>query len=203
MTIRTHFALFLLTLAAATSIATVIASPAETTAGNYRDWNSEIDEVTIIQQFRADSYRDIIVEPLDSTGLHLPDRTDKEYPAVISGLKAAKQSFIDGLRKNLRARDSGAAGAKRATKALVIRARLTEIDPGSENARYFLGFGAGAVKLALVGEIFESASHRTLVTFKQERRSAVGPFGSTGFTALFARTARQIGGDVATLINAF
>jgi len=41
-----------------------------------------------------------------------------------------------------------------------------------------------------------------LVRFAQERRSGFGAFGG-GYRALFERTARQLGGDVAGLINAF
>lgn len=199
MTIRTS--LLLSSLAIAISAMTTMASPAATTKGIYRNWKGEIDEVTVVQPFRADSYRDIIVEPLDNTGLHLPNLGTKQNEEVRSALKAIKPSFLDGLRNNLRNRN--AAAPRTAAQAFVIRTYLVAIDPGSENKRYFLGFGAGAVKISLRGEIFESQSHRTLVRFQQERRSAVGSFGGTGFSELCARTARQIGADVAALINAF
>lgn len=87
-------------------------------------------------------------------------------------------------------------------RTLVIRARVTKLDPGSRAARYWAAFGAGAVKIAMTGEIIDAASNKTLVRFKQERRSAVGMFGG-GYQELFTRTAHQIGGDIATLINAF
>lgn len=52
------------------------------------------------------------------------------------------------------------------------------------------------------GEISDGASKKTLVRFKQERRSAFGAFGG-GYEELFTRTARQIGEDIAGLVNAF
>jgi hypothetical protein len=62
--------------------------------------------------------------------------------------------------------------------------------------------GAGAVKIAMAGEIIDGSTKKILVRFQQERRSAVGMFGG-GYEALFRRTARQIGGDIAGLVNAF
>ena len=43
------------------------AGKAATAPGTYRDWDGDIDEVTIFQTFRADSYNDIVVESFDST----------------------------------------------------------------------------------------------------------------------------------------
>ena len=76
-------------------------------------------------------------------------------------------------------------------------------EPGSENARYFLGFGSGAVQVSPTGEIFERRSHRTLLTVKQTRRDARGPGGGTGFGEIFTKATRQLGEDVATVIHAF
>ncbi len=193
----------LLSLAAVVLLPSLGAAPAPTSPGNYRDWKGDIDEVSILQTFRADDYRDILVESFESKGVELPDKTDNTYKAVSSALESIKPAFMEGLQKKLRAKTPLAAeGRKPAGNALLIRVRLTKVDPGSQAARYFGGFGAGAVKIAMVGEVIDAHSHRTLVKFTQERRSAFGAFGG-GYGELFARTARQIGGDVATLINAF
>jgi hypothetical protein len=181
------------------------ASPPGTAPGAYHDWAGEIDQVVIIQPFHADNYRDIAVESFDSTGVQLPDRNDNTYEAVHSALQAIKPAFMEGLQNNLRPRAASQATAdlvRGKAQALVIRSRLTKVDPGSQAARYWVGYGAGAVKIDISGEIIDHASNKTLVTFKQERRSGVGVFGG-GYGALFARTARQIGADVARLINAF
>ncbi len=177
---------------------TLSAFAAVTIAGTYRNWNGEIDEVTIVQPFRAALYNQIAVEPLDTAGVTLPDRNDNTYPAVQSALRMIKPAFMKGLEKKLRRK----AGTNVGRDTLVIRARLTKVDPGSQAARYWAGFGAGAVKIAMTGEIIDASSQKTLVRFKQERRSAIGWFGG-GYGDLFARTARQIGGDIASLVNAF
>lgn len=165
--------------------------------GNYRDWN-DVDEVTIVQPFRAEAYHQVAVESFDSSAVKLPDPDDNTYEAVRSALRMIKPAFINGVQKTARRKAPGASAAG----TLIIRARLTKVDPGSQAARYFAGFGAGAVKIAIAGEIVDGATGKTLVRFVQERRSAFGAFGG-GYGQLFERTARQLGGDIAGLINAF
>ena len=109
-----------------------------------------------------------------------------------------KPAFIDGLERKAQRK----VGAAQSGRTLIVRARLTKVDPGSQAARSWAGFGAGAVKIAMVGEIVDGASQKTLVRFAQERRSGFGWFGGA-YGELFQRTARQLGGDVAGLINAF
>jgi hypothetical protein len=177
--------------------AAAIAAPGPLAPGTYRDWH-DVDEVTIIQPFNAAAYSDIAVESFDSLRVKLPEANDNTYRAVKSAIQTMKPAFMAGVAEN--AKRKSAPG--RPGKTLVIRARLTKVDPGSQAARYFVGFGAGAVKIAIMGEIVDRSSGKVLVRFAQERRSAFGAFGG-GYAALFQRTAHQLGGDVAGLINAF
>jgi hypothetical protein len=178
------------------------ARKAETAPGTYRDWNGDIDEVTILQPFNAADYDSIAVETFDTAGVPLPNPNDNTYAAVQAAIRSIKPVFMEGLEQNARrkigANNPSASGQGR---TLVIRVRVTKLDPGSRAARWAV-FGAGAVKIAMTGEIIDAASKKTLVRFKQERRSAVGVLGG-GYGELFRRTARQIGGDIAGLVNAF
>lgn len=174
------------------------ASKGATAPGTYRDWNGDIDEVTILQPFNAASFDSIAVESFDTTGVQLPNPKDNTYPAVLSAMRLIKPAFMGGLQEKAR-RKIGAGGGR---GTLIIRARMTKLDPGSRAARYWAGFGAGAVKIQMVGEIVDGTSKKVLVRFRQERRSGFGAFGG-GYEELFTRTARQIGGDIATLVNAF
>jgi hypothetical protein len=178
------------------------ASQGTTMPGTYRNWNGDIDEVTILQPFRLDTYNDIAVESFDITGVTLPNPNENTYGAVRSALSSIKPAFIEGFQENLRRKTGGANTARGKGQTLVIRARLTKLDPGSQAARYWGGFGAGAVKIEMTGEIVDAPSRKILVRFKQERRSGFGVFGG-GYGGLFTRTARQIGGDIADLLNAF
>jgi hypothetical protein len=177
--------------------AAATAAPAPTSRGTYRDWH-DVDEVTIIQPFNAAGYGQIAVETFDSSRVKLPETNDNTFQAVQSALRTMKPAFMQGVVETAR-RKGGAAGSN---KTLVVRARLTKVDPGSQAARYFVGFGAGAVKIAIAGEIVDKSSGKVLVRFVQERRSAFGAFGG-GYGQLFERTARQLGGDIGGLINAF
>ncbi|HKP05275.1 MAG TPA: DUF4410 domain-containing protein [Chthoniobacterales bacterium] len=168
-----------------------------TAPGTYHDWH-DVDEVTIIQPFVAASYSQIAVESFDTAGVKLPPTNDNTYKAVQLALQRMKPAFIQGVGEKAKRKTSGNAPGK----TLVIRARLTKVDPGSQAARYFVGFGAGAVKIAIAGEIVDRASGKVLMRFAQERRSGFGAFGG-GYSTLFERTARQLGGDVGELINAF
>jgi hypothetical protein len=178
------------------------ASKGTTTPGTYRDWNGDIDEVTILQPLHLDAYNDIAVEAFDITKVPLPNPKENTYEAVRSALNSLKPAFLEGFQKNLRRKPGGQNPVRGKGQTLVVLVRLTKADPGSQAARYWGGFGAGAVKIEMTGEFVDAASRRVLVRFKQERRSAFGLFGG-GYGDLFARTARQIGGDVADLMNAF
>jgi len=180
-----------------TFVSSAIAARAPTAPGTYHDWH-DVDEVTIIRPFNASAYTQIAVESFDSVGVKLPDPNDNTYRAVLLALRTMKPAFMEGVARKAK-RKVGVTGP---AKTLVIRARLTKVDPGSQAARYVVGFGAGAVKIAIAGEIIDGASGKVLVRFVQERRSGFGLFGG-GYAALFGRTARQLGGDVAELINAF
>jgi len=61
-------------------------------------------------------------------------------------------------------------------ESLLLRARITKINPGSQAARYWGGLSAGAA----IVEITEDVDERTnavLITFRQERRSSWGLLG--------------------------
>jgi hypothetical protein len=178
------------------------ASKGSTTPGTYRDWNGDIDEVTILQPLHLDAYNDIAVEAFDISKVPLPNPKENTHEAVRSALNSLKPAFLEGFQKNLRRKPGGQNPVRGKGQTLVVLVRLTKADPGSQAARYWGGFGAGAVKIEMTGEFVDAASRRVLVRFKQERRSAFGLFGGA-YGELFARTARQIGGDVADLLNAF
>ena len=171
--------------------------------GTYRDWNGDIDEVTILQPFDAATYESIAVETFDTAGVPLPNPNDNTYAAVQRAIRVIKPAFMAGLGESARRKiDASNLRGTGKGRILLIRARVIKLDPGSQAARYFFSFGAGAVKIAMAGEIIDGSTKKTLVRFKQERRSAVGLLGG-GYEALFTRTARQIGDDIGGLVNAF
>ena len=191
------FSIFLLVASALLSTLAVATAAAPPVPGTYKDWH-DVDEVTIVRPFNASAYDQIAVESFDSTGVKLPPTNENTYGPVQSAIRLMKPAFMDGLAQKAQRK----AGANRSSKTLVVRARLTKLDPGSQAARWFVGFGAGAVKIGIAGEIIDGSSGKVLVRFAQERRSGFGAFGGN-YDELFMRTARQLGGDIGGLINAF
>ena len=76
------------------------------------------------------------------------------------------------------------------------------MDPGSKAKRYFAGFGAGAARTKVSGEIVDGKTGKVLVRFTQERRSGVGMMGGD-YVGLMNRNLRAIGEDVANIVSAF
>jgi Domain of unknown function (DUF4410) len=172
---------------------------AATNTGHYKGLH-EIDDVTVVQSFQAANYSRVAVQPIDTRNAPLPKKDDNTYNDVRAALGASTASFIDGMRSKIGGMQVGTGSGR--PKALVVRARITKSDPGSQAARYWGGFGAGAAKIGIAGEIVDGGSGKVLVRFAQERRSGFGLFGG-GYRELLDRTMRQIGGDVAGLIRAF
>jgi hypothetical protein len=198
---RRYAALLILYLAAFSACDAVGATTATVqqtrTVITHRKWHG-IDEATVFQPFSAADYDTIAVENFDITGVRLPPADAKTIAAVQQAMNEMKPEFIAGLTKKVRGRVSG----QQPGKTLVVRARVAKLDPGSQAALYWSGFLTGTVQIQIIGELIDGSTGQLLVRFAQERQSGVGAFGA-GSGALFRRTARQIGGDVATLINAF
>ncbi len=163
----------------------------------HRNWHG-IDEASVFQPFNASDYDTIAVENFDINGMRLPPAKPETVRAVEAALNEMKPAFIAGLTKKLRHRKSG----QPTGRTLVVRARLAKLDPGPQAALYWSGLFYGTVQIQIIGELVDGTSGQLLVRFAQERQSGFGAFGS-GTGALFRRTARQLGEDVAKLINEF
>jgi hypothetical protein len=165
--------------------------------GKYTDFH-DVDEVTIVQPFQAKNYNRIVVQRLNTSTAPLPDPDDNSYNDVKAALANSTAPFIAGVREKAGMQVQPGAGGP---GSLIIRARITKSDPGSQAARYWASFGAGAAKVSISGEIVDGGSGKVLARFTQERRSGFGLFGG-GYRELLDRTLKQIGGDVAGLIRA-
>jgi hypothetical protein len=209
---------WLLLLAAAAALS---AAPAHarskhevpTAPGTYHDWNGEIDEVEIVGVWKLADYRRVSVATLDASEAKLPDADDNTYEPVKVMLAGATPPFIAGLSKALRqgievrtAEAPGETGngtpAQGGLKTLLIRAKVVTMDPGSRAARYWGGFGAGAARTKISGELVDAETGTVLARFTQERRSGFG-FAGGGYVEMLSRNLRTIGRDVAGLLNAF
>lgn len=200
----TLFALAVLVLATGPLAARTRKSPTE--PGTYRDWKDEIDRVEILEPFRLDDYDLVVVEPLDGSKTELPEPDDNAFAPVKSALAHATSPYVAGLDDRIGARieivEASRDEVEPGKRKLILRGRIDKMDPGSQAARYWVGFGAGAARTEISGELFDPESGKVLVKFNQERRSGVGEFGGD-YEELMDRNLAQIGGDVAFLLAAF
>ena len=177
---------------------------APTEPGTYKSWGPDIDQLEIVRSFKLADYDRIEVEAFDTSKVELPDKDDNSYNSAKHALAAATEDFTTSLGEQELAQKVSIAedrGSK-AAGTLLVRAKVTLMDPGSRAARYWAGFGAGAARSAIEGEIVDAKSGETLLRFVQERRSGVGAFGG-GYKELMTRNLRTIGEDVANILKQF
>ncbi|HSC21989.1 MAG TPA: DUF4410 domain-containing protein, partial [Solirubrobacterales bacterium] len=127
---------------------------------------------------------------------------DNTYEPVTEVLKDPAQPFIEGLAEGLGGRAQVAPGTAAEGPALLVRAKVVTMDPGSRAARYWASFSAGAARTELEGEAVDAATGKTLFRFKQERRSGWG-VGGGGYVKLMNKNLRTIGKDVAFVLARF
>ncbi|HKH48114.1 MAG TPA: DUF4410 domain-containing protein [Thermoanaerobaculia bacterium] len=177
------------------------AKGSSTAPGTYTDWKDEIDELEIVETFKLSDYAQVTVEPFDTKDVPLPEEDDNTYQPVKAVLADPTGPFVQGLSGALGgidvSRDAPGDG-----KALLVRARVDEMDPGSRAARYWAGFGAGATRTTLIGEVVDTESGKVLLRFTQARRSGVGA-GGGNYIELMNRNLLAIGEDVALILDAF
>lgn len=176
---------------------------ASTEPGTYKEWRGEIDQIEILSSFKLSDYSKIVVAPLDTKETPLPEKGDNTYQPVKQVLASPDDSFLDGLREEM---PKGAvtieSGSKGGNGTLLVRARVETMDPGSQAARYFAGFGAGAARTKIVGEILDGKTKQVLARFEQERRSGVGIAGGD-YVSLMNRNLSAIGEDLALIFKSF
>ncbi len=177
---------------------------ASTAPGKYKEWGPDIDQLEIVKTFKLADYRTIVIEPFTSEGVKLPDKDDNSYDSARRALAESPEYLAGGLnglldQKVYLAEDN--ADTKKAG-TLIIRAKVTVMDPGSRAARYWVGFGAGAARTEIEGEIVDAHTGEVLLRFTQQRRSGVGAYGGD-YQELMRRNLNTIGEDVAHMLREF
>lgn len=174
-----------------------------TEPGKYKEWGPDIDEIEIVKSFKLADYKEIEIEPFDTGGVKLPDKDDNSYDSARRALADSTEDFGAGLN-GLLDQKVYLAGDKPSKRegTLLIRAKVTVMDPGSRAARYWAGFGAGAARSEISGEILDAKSGEVLIRFVQQRRSGVGVYGGD-YQELMQRNLNTIGEDVAHMLREF
>jgi hypothetical protein len=120
-------------------------------------------------------------------------------PRDALGLILAEQVARELRERGHDARAIAARAVAPASAPVRVVGRITMLDGGSRGLRYWVGFGAGAAKLGVAGDVIGAGGAR-VGTFSDERWSAVGRFGGAS-QDLLEKCARTLGADIAEMID--
>lgn len=196
------FLLLIIVVIAATPVQARGKKTASTEPGKYKAWGPDIDELEIVRKFKFSDYNKVEVVPFNTEGVTLPEEDDNTYEPVKKVLASVTEGFVQGLRGSITPAVSISESPGESADTLIITGKVVTMDPGSQAKRYWGGFGAGAARAKIEGEIIDAKSKQVLARFTQERRSGVGAFGGD-YQELMQRNLNAIGEDVANILKAF
>jgi hypothetical protein len=181
------------------AVAAMGARKAPTAPGKYEGWGPDIDSLEIVKTFRTADYARVVVQPLDVSSTPRPEEKDMA-DKFDRASRRATESFLKGLRKNVP--DAAMADAQPgASRVLIVRGKVTLLEPGSRAKRMWIGYGAGSSRGAISGEIVDGQTGEVLARFTQERRSAFDHLA--GYEEIMVRNVVAIGEDVGNLLKEF
>jgi hypothetical protein len=185
----------------AIAVAAMAAKKVPTVPGKYQEWGPDIDSIEIVKTFKASDYPKVVVQPLDGSSTPKAEEPDM-VPKVAKVAATATEPFLAGVKKGFP--DAAIAQGAGAAGTLIVRGKVTVLDPGSRAKRMWVGYGAGAARTAIDGEIVDAKSGEVLIRFTQERRSGIERFGrGSSYEEIMKRNLTAIGEDAANIIKEF
>jgi hypothetical protein len=181
-----------------------------------------LDRVDFVERFALSDYQAVVVEPVATHDVALPPADDNTYEPVKEALGQSTDFFSMGVRSGVKkalpvdvssasagagggaegagaGRGEGGAGSE---KNLLVRTSVLMMNPGSQAARYWVGFGAGKAETRIKGEIIDGPSGRTLARF-EDSKATTGGFLGGGYSGLLEDHLTDMGSNVGVLIGAF
>lgn len=164
-------------------------SAQSTAPGSYKDWN-KVDSVTIVQSFKFADYTKIVAMPLDKSAITLPAESDNTHAPTKKILEGSDAFFVEGLGKGVSefrkdvVVEKGTDGAANGAGVLLVRGKLVKLGAGSQAARVFGGFGAGAGSARIAIELVDAATGKVLAHMTHERRVGSGSYDKVMSKAL-------------------
>ncbi len=188
----------LLAIALALPLAPTVAQNAA--PGSYKDWN-KVDSVTIVQSFKFADYTKLVVAPLDKSEIKMPAESDNTYAPTKKILEGSDALFVEGLTKGIadfRKDFAVEKGTEGGAKTLLVRGKLVKLGAGSQAARVFGGFGAGAGSARISIELVDAATGTVLARMTHERR-----VGSGGYDKVMSKALTEVGDTFAKGLRGF
>jgi hypothetical protein len=192
--------LFAVCLAGAT---TAWAGKAQTAPGKYTNWgDDEFDVVEILEPFKFADFASVSLAPLDVS--HVPSLEGGAAKDLQKALAGCNEAFLKGVRNGVKDFSKTPVAAEEPQgKALVIKAAVVDLNPGSKAARGLIGYGSGAARAKVSGEILDAATGKVLVRFTHEKRAGSGMLGAGSSSQLMLKSTERAGADIGRLFKAF
>ncbi|MDD2582064.1 MAG: DUF4410 domain-containing protein [Desulfuromonadaceae bacterium] len=181
----------------------------EASHGIVKDWNGSIDEMEILEPLNLNAYSRVIVADLDTSATPLPPTDENTYEPTKIVLKSSSDIFTNALRDQFKEAKSSleivgpvneVTGAE--PKTLLVKGKVTEMNPGSQALRYWVGFGAGKSRVEVAGEIIDAQSNKPLVRFKHAKASGIGAFGGD-YQKFLTDDTHDVGEDIGKMLLYF
>ncbi|MEA5115796.1 MAG: DUF4410 domain-containing protein [Geobacteraceae bacterium] len=173
-----------------------------------KDWKNLIDSFVLIHDFNVADYTKIAVARLDTSATPLPPKDENTYKPTYLVLKASSDIFLMGMKgafmdakypiEPVPLEGMG----KTEGKVLVIRGKVTEMNPGSRALRYWVSFGAGQSRVEISGEVADAESNAVLARFVHARSSGIGTWGGD-YEKFLTDDTRDVGEDVGKMLLLF
>lgn len=167
------------------------------------NWHNRIERVEFFENFSLDDYRELVFMPLDTSRTPLPPK-DNTFEPVREALERATTTVARGVEAKLTTIPVTVATSTvtPSGKAIILRGEVTEMNPGSQAARYWVGLGAGSAGTRINVEVIDAPSGRTLLRLKDGAVAPGGAFGG-GYRELLDRNMKQLGQDIGVLLSGF
>ncbi len=175
--------------------------PAATVAypSKAKGWNG-IDGVEFLQPYKLSDYTALVVEPVVTNKCTLPLKEDNTYDVTLAALGQADGLVFAQIESGLKEKlpvVAKSAPEQPTGNTLLLKVKVSEINPGSAAARFWVSFGAGSGWVRMDGELVDAATQKTLLKFDQRRVSSM----RLDYKSVLASCTKEIGEDFARLIK--
>jgi hypothetical protein len=177
-----------------------------------------LDRVDFVERFALADYQAVVVERVATNDVALPPADDNTYEPVKEALGQSSDFMFEGVKSGVKkavpvhrapadaragaVSDAGAGAGAGAGKNLLVRTSVLMMNPGSQAARYWVGFGAGKAETRVRGELVDGPTGRTLAKF-EDSKATTGGFLGGGYSGLLEDHLTEMGSNVGVLIGAF
>lgn len=178
----------------------------ETIPGAVKDWNGLIDEVQVVSPFNLNDYSQIVVAKLDTSSTPLPPADENTFQPVNVVLKSSSEIFTEAMRKDSKVSLKVVGPVENGNQAgpgtLLVRGKVTRLDPGSQALRYWVGFGAGHSTAEVTGEVVDAQTNKPLLKFRHAKASGIGALGGD-YASFMTDDLHDVGEDVGKMLLFF